>query len=295
MGDVVAIRGDRLSAEINPLGAELWALRDGDGRDLLWGGDPAFWTGRAPILFPVIGCVNGGVIRVAGETYPMAKHGFARRRTFTVVEREAASATFRLEADDETRASYPFEFRLDVRFAIEGGALAVTATAHNLGDTPMPASFGFHPALRWPLPWGGARAEHRIRFDRPEPEPIRRIDSDGLVRPAPEPSPIEDDTLRLRDDLFSDDAVILDRPASRGLVYGAPGAPALRVEFPDMPELGLWTKPGAGYLCIEPWAGIADPAGFDGDIFDKPGIVAIPARAAHRFTLRIATDGQALR
>ncbi|NIJ07423.1 galactose mutarotase-like enzyme [Sphingomonas vulcanisoli] len=289
MSEIVSIKGAGLAAEINPLGAELHALRDADGRDLLWDGDPAFWTGRAPILFPVIGCVNGGVIRVDGKEYPMAKHGFARRRHFTVIAQDEGSATFSLADDDETRKSYPFAFRLDIRFAIEGEALTLTATAHNLGDTPMPASFGFHPALRWPLPYSGARADHRIRFDAVEPEPIRRIDGDGFLRPAPVPSPIEGDTLTIRDDLFSDDAVILDAPHARGLAYGAPGTPGLRVEW-DLPQLGIWTKPGAPYLCIEPWAGIADPEGFVGDIFDKPGIVAIPAGESHSFSMKIARD-----
>lgn len=286
MADIVSIKGEGLSAEINPLGAELWALRDGDHRDLLWDGDPAFWTGRAPLLFPVIGVVNGDVIRVGGAEYPMAKHGFARRREFAVVAREENSATFRLEADDETRKSYPFAFRLDVHFAIADGAISLTATAQNLGDTAMPASFGFHPALRWPLPYGGARADHRLRFDAAEPEPIRRIDSDGLVRPKPEPTPIEGDTLIVRDDLFTDDAVILDAPHSRGLHFGAPGTPGLRVDW-DLPQLGIWTKPGAPYLCIEPWQGMADPEGFTGDIFDKPGIVAIAPGASQKFSMKI--------
>lgn len=287
MTDIVTIKGESLSAEINPHGAELWALRDPEGRDLLWDGDPAIWNGRAPILFPVIGVVNEGVIRVDGITYPMAKHGLARKRDFAVVAQDASFATFRFSADDETRASYPFDFHLDVTFAIEGSALQMAAVAHNLDDTPMPASFGYHPALRWPLPYGGARADHRIRFDAPEGDTIRRIDGDGLLRPKPEPSPIDGDTLIIRDDLFTDDAVILDAPVSRGLTYGAPGFPELRIDH-DLPILGIWTKPGAPYLCIEPWAGIADPESFTGDIFAKPGIVTIAAKSAHAFNMRIA-------
>ena len=289
MADIVSIRGEGLSAEINPLGAELHALRDADGRDLLWDGDPTFWTGRAPILFPVIGVVNGNVIRVDGTEYPMAKHGFARRSRFAVATRSNSSVTFRLEADDETRKHYPFDFQLDIAFTIDAGALTLAATVHNRGDTLMPASFGFHPAMRWPLPFGGARADHRLRFDSAEPEPIRRIDSEGLVRPQPEATPIGGDTLVIRDDLFTDDAVILDAPHSRGAAYGAPGTPGLRVEW-DLPQLGIWTKPGAPYLCIEPWAGMADPEGFTGDIFDKPGIVTIAPQSAQTFTMRIALD-----
>ncbi len=273
---IISIASDALSAGISSLGAELQYLRDADGRDLLWDGDPAVWRGRAPLLFPIVGALRNDQYRLDGSTYTLHKHGFARRSSFTPVAQATDSVTFRLEANDETRAVYPFDFRLDVRFTINGGELAIAAMIANRGATPMPASFGFHPALRWPLPYGQPRDAHRLRFDRPEPAPIRRIDASGLLTPVRHPTPIEGDVLHLVDDLFVDDAIILDRPASEGVLYGAPEGPQIAVGYPDMPMLGLWTKPGAGYICIEPWAGVADPQGFDGDLFAKPGIVAIP-------------------
>jgi len=292
MIDIVRIASPLLSAQINPFGAELHALQDADGRDLLWNGDPAFWTGRAPILFPVVGAVADGVIRIDGHDWPMPKHGFARRKVFTLVEQAPDSATFRLEADAETRAAYPFEFRLDIRFAVEGAALLIEAVLHNPGAEALPASFGFHPALRWPLPFGAARAEHRLRFEQEEPAPIRRIGADGLLRAAPEPTPVEGRDLALRDALFEDDALIFDTPASRRLVYGAPGAPALEIDFPDMPMLGVWTKPGAGYICIEPWQGIADPQGYSGAFRDKPGVIEVTPGATRIFAMRIGIGGE---
>lgn len=288
MTDLVSIRSASLSAEIDPLGAELHSLRDAQGHDLQWNGDPAVWNGRAPVLFPVIGVVNGGVIRVDGQAYPMAKHGIVRRRTWALVAHDEASATFRFEDDAETRASYPFAFRLDLTFAIEGATLSMTAVLTNNSDRAMPASFGFHPALRWPLPGGGNKAAHRIRFDHDEPAPIRRIDSDGLLTPVEHPTPVQGRDLALDGALFVDDALIFDRLTSRGLVYGAPGQRGLLVDFADMPELGIWQKPGADYICIEPWAGIADPEGFTGELADKPGVVSVPIGGTHRFAMSIA-------
>ncbi|TVV69718.1 aldose 1-epimerase family protein [Sphingomonas solaris] len=285
---MIEIAGGGLSAGITALGAELHYLRDAEGRDLLWDGDPAFWTGRAPLLFPIVGGLNRDSYHLDGETYHLAKHGFARRSRFSVAGQTADHVIFRLEADAETRAVYPFDFRLDVRFTLHDGALTVTATVANRGDTPMPASFGFHPALRWPLPYGQPRDIHRIHFARPEPAPIRRLDGDGLVSPTPRPTPIEGDVLPLADALFTDDAIILDTPASRAVTYGAPAGPQLAIDFPDMPMLGIWTKPGAGYICIEPWHGIADPAGFLGDIFAKPGILTFAPGEENAFTMHIA-------
>ncbi|WP_404710746.1 aldose 1-epimerase family protein [Sphingomonas sp. MMS24-J13] len=284
---LVSIAGASLSAEINPLGAELHSLRDGEGRDLLWDGDPAFWTGRAPILFPVVGAVAGGVIRVDGRGYPMAKHGFARRKTWTLVEHDAAAATFRLLPDEETRSAYPFDFRLELRFVIDDKGLSLSATLTNPGQAPLPASFGFHPALRWPLPGGAPRDRHIVRFAEPEPDPIRRIDRDGLLRPAPEPSPVEGRAILVRDAMFEDDAMIFDSLSSRALSFGAAGGTILDIAFPNMPFLGIWTKPGAPYLCIEPWHGIADPEDFAGEYRDKPGVIEVAPGRDHIFAMRI--------
>ncbi|HUO23609.1 MAG TPA: aldose 1-epimerase family protein [Caulobacteraceae bacterium] len=274
--DLIAIRSARLSAEINPLGAELHALRDAEGRDLMWDGDPAVWAGRAPILFPIVGALAGGAYRWRGQSYALPRHGFARRRLFQLVERDASGATLRLDCDSETLSVYPFRFQLDLRFAVEGATLEVTATVRNLGDAAsMPASFGFHPAFRWPLPYGQPRADHRIAFDHPEPAPIRRLDANGLLLTEGLPTPVHGRDLPLTDDLFIDDALIFDRLTSRTLRYGAGEGPQLQIAFPAMPELGVWTKPGAGYLCIEPWRGFADPQGFTGDLAEKPGVFMV--------------------
>lgn len=288
MTDTIRIATDALSAEISTLGAELRILRDEVGRDLLSDGPPEFWSGRAPFLFPIVGAVNEEVIRLRGKTYPMAKHGFARKSEFAIVEQAADRTTFRLEASEATRVRYPFDFRLDITHSLQGTALRTEAVLTNPGGVPLPASFGFHPALRWPLPWGGAREDHRLVFAEAEPAPIRRIDTEsGLVFPDPRPTPVEGDTLAPRDDLFVEDALIFDRLNSRALRYGVPGGRMIRVGFPDMPLLGVWTKPGAPFLCIEPWQGLADPVGYEGDFRAKPYVIELAPGAERRFVMTI--------
>jgi len=294
MPETVTISSPGLSAEISTLGAELRALRDEAGRDLLWNGDPGWWTGRAPLLFPVVGVVAGDEIRVDGQAYPLEKHGFARKSEWALVDHRDTAATFRLEDSDATHASYPFAFRLDMHFAIDGATLSMTAILTNSGTRELPASFGYHPALLWPLPYGAPKEAHRITFAAPEPAPIRRIDGEGLMRPESEPTPVVGDTLAPDARLFEDDAIIFDKLASRSLHYGAPGTRGLEIAFPDMPELGIWQKPGAPYLCVEPWAGFADPQGYTGEFRDKPGVLRLPAGSSHSFTLRITLDAAAL-
>jgi len=286
--EVLTIASTGLSARIATFGSELQDLADGEGRRLQWDGDPAVWSGRAPILFPIIGELAGGHYRLDGRSYAMGRHGFARRSLFEVVSHDDGSAVLRLAANDETRKAYPFEFTLDVAFSLSAATLSVAATIANHGDAPMPASLGFHPAFRWPLPFGQPRAAHDIRFAQDEPAPIRGLDRNGLVKPESFATPVDRDVLVLCDDLFVDDALIFDRVVSRRVTYGAAAGPRIEVRFDDFPALGVWTKPGAGFVCIEPWQGIADPVGFQGEFRDKPGIVTMAAGGSRRFAMSIA-------
>jgi len=281
----VSISSSALSAEIAVTGAELVRLRDRSGADLLWDGDPAVWNGRSPLLFPIVGEVKGNRLTVAGKQYEIGRHGFARTSTFALVGSDAASCTWRLQSSEATRRQYPFEFRLDVTYRIEDATLHMEAEVANTGAVVMPASFGFHPALRWPLPYGKPRDAHEIVFERDEPAPIRRP-IDGLLSAAQFPTPVRDRRLLLRDELFDDGALVFDVLASRSVLYGQ----ALRVDFPRMPHLGIWTKPGAGYVCIEPWQGHASPEGFDGELADKPGIVPISPGATETFAMSISVS-----
>lgn len=288
MTDTIRIATGALSAEFSPLGAELRVLRDEAGRHLLSDGPPEYWTGRAPFLFPIVGAVKDDRIHIDGQSYEMAKHGFARKSLFALIDQQPDRATFRLEADAATRARYPFDFRLDVTHRIAGATLHTEAVLTNPGAVPLPASFGFHPAFRWPLPWGGARPDHKLVFAEAEPAPIRRIDTvSGLVFPEPRPTPVEGDILTVRDDLFVDDALIFDQLRSRSVRFGVPGGRMLRVDFPEMPLLGVWTRPGAPFLCIEPWQGLADPVGYEGDFRDKPHVIEVAPGAERRFAIAI--------
>ncbi len=290
MTALVTITSGALTAMIDPLGAELIHLRDADGRELMTDADPAFWTGHAPILFPVVGMPFEETIRVDGRAYPMKKHGFARRAQFETVEANETSVTFALIDSADTRDSYPFAFRLELTYTLDGATLDIAARVMNPAETPLPASFGFHPAFAWPLPYGQDRAAHRILFDADEPDTLRTIATDGTIAAARKASPLDGRELRLRDDLFAQDALVWDAIRSDAVVYGAPDGPRLRIAFPDTPMLGIWTKPGAAYVCVEPWHGIADPEGYRGAYRDKPGVFEVPAGGEKRIGMRVTLE-----
>ena len=288
------IASDALAAEIAPLGAELRTLSDAQGRDLLWDGDPAFWTGRArrcsfrssANLQGAPTGWTGAATRCPSTASPAARPSWWSRTRTTGSRCGWTRRTPRAQ-------STPFDFRLDVSYAITGATLTLTAVVSNLGEAALPASFGFHPAFRWPLPYGEPRADHRLTFAEAEPAPIRRIDGQGLLTPSEHATPVRGRELHLNDALFEDDALIFDRLASRSLTYGAATGPSLEIAFPDMPLLGVWTKPGAGFICVEPWQGCADPQGFDGEFPRQAGRRADrPRRGAQ---LRHARDASPLK
>lgn len=288
MTDLVEIASEDLTARINPFGAELSSLTDVAGREYMTDADPAFWSGRAPLLFPIVGALAGDTLRVDGDAYAMPKHGFARRSAFRLMGQTADCAVFRLEDSAETRTSYPFAFALEMAFTLSGLTLGMSATVHNTGDAALPFSFGYHPAFAWPLPGEAEKTAHRVVFEEGEPQPIRRIDkATGLLLPEGAQTPVLGRELLLDPELFRADALIWTDLASRRLSYGAEGGAWLDIAFPDTPMLGIWQVPGARYICIEPWQGHSDPVGYAGEFAEKPGVVVLDPGASRSFRMDV--------
>lgn len=273
---MIHLRQGDYEAAFSAEGAELQGFR-WRGQELLWGGDPAWWARRAPLLFPVVGASAAG---------PLPKHGFARDRTWEVMEASAGQAVFRLRDDAATRSIYPFAFDLRLEVALTEAGLRQTARLHNPGDGDLPAQFGFHPAFRWPLLPGTAREAHRLRFGAPEPGLLRRLRGD-LIAVEPRATPVAGRELPLRDALFEADALIWEAPASRSVDYGVPGHPNLRLAW-DLPSFACWTKPGAPFLCLEPWQGLADFEGAEGRLEARPGALRLPPGGTATWTLDLA-------
>jgi galactose mutarotase-like enzyme len=288
MSELVTIGNDRLAAAIAAKGAEIQSLLPRDGGEVMWSGDAEVWPWHAPNLFPIVGALADDLLVHDGQSYPMKQHGFLRHSVCDVVKAEADACAFRLTDNADTHEQYPFAFSLTVNYRVVEDRLECGFVLHNPDDVPLYASIGTHPGFRRPL-GAASRDADVVLFDQPEPAPIRRLGGRTLDA-QPRPTPVEGRVLRLRDALFDEDALIFDRLTSRRIVYGAPGGPAVEVGFPDFPDLGIWAKPGvAPFVCLEPWQGMASPAGFAGEFSRKPGVVALAPGATRewRYFIRL--------
>ncbi|MGA9600046.1 MAG: aldose 1-epimerase family protein [Methylocystis sp.] len=282
------------SARIALFGAELCVWRS-RGVDLIWEIDRRFWDRTAPVLFPIVGATRDGCVRVEGDSYPLSLHGFAWEKDFVVSERREDFLRLELAADEETRALYPFEFLFAVEFSLTPGALENTLIVENRDAKPLPYACGLHPAFRWPL--AGSRAQHALLFDEAENPELPVIGPGGLISSAEKKRvPLEDRSLPLAPELFARDAMVFLDTRSRRVAFDNGEGARILCEFPDFPHIGFWTRPGAPYLCLEPWTGHGDPEDFWGELADKPSMrrLAPGERARHKAVFRFEKAGEGL-
>ena len=111
----VTLRHGALTAQATPQGGELISLTGPDGTEYIWSGDPAYWAGRNPILFPIVGSLKDNTVYFDTKPHHMGRHGFARLSLFSAVEQGMDYVVFELRDNPDTLEQYPFPFRLRVR------------------------------------------------------------------------------------------------------------------------------------------------------------------------------------
>ena len=288
MRDTIEISNGTLSATVRLLGAELCSLRDvASGEEFLWQNESGVWAGSSPILFPLAGRVREGHFVHQGQSYPMGTHGFLKRSVFNSCSRNTYEASLAFSSDKLTLEAYPFDFSLEVDFALHERKLQVRTTVTNRGAEAMYFSLGAHPAFALPVGAGGL-SDWSVVFDAQEKAEVFRLAPGGaLLASAPEPFAFAPgNAVVLSETLFDRDALIFKNIRSRtlALMHRTTGQ-RLTVDTGGAPHLGLWAKPGAQYVCIEPWWGVDDDASTPLALAEKPAMQHLAAGAAEVFTL----------
>lgn len=280
-----SIANQYITVSVKEQGAELCSIKDAGGTEYLWQADPAFWARHAPVLFPIVGKLLNGRYELNGKTYELPPHGFARDMKFSPVQQSESCLVFQLLPTAETRKCYPFEFALNIIYRLNVNSLEISYEVRNNGAKVMPFSIGAHPAFNL----HSAVEECFLEFDKEETLNTTLLGSKGLLTRETAPVLKNSNILPLSKTLFDRDALIFMDAKSDKITLGSHKSPRrLTVEFPGFPQLGIWAKPGAPFVCIEPWFGYADPEQPYGDIMNKPGILQLETGKTFTCTHRVS-------
>ena len=255
------LENDILKIAVDTHGAELSSIyRKDERREMLWQGDPKYWSRKSPVLFPVVGKYKNGKTTYNGKEYSLGQHGFARDSEFTLVEQSENKISFELTSSEETLEKYPFKFRLVCSFELNNDRIIVGWNVENIDDKKIYFSIGAHPAFycnksKDMLTMNGKNIKYNL------------INSDGLY--TPKKYDIESSFV-LHDNLFDNDALIIENSNVTEVSLIDNDKKYLTMKF-DAPLFGIWspTKKNAPFVCIEPWFGRCDGADFEGDITER--------------------------
>ncbi|MGN1014537.1 MAG: aldose 1-epimerase family protein [Butyricicoccus sp.] len=287
------IENEFLTVAVDDHGAELCSIWDKQKQhEVLWQADPAYWKRNAPILFPNVGKHYGGGFTYQGVKYPTSQHGFARDCEFVAVEKTDTSVTHRLTATEETRQKYPFDFVLTVTHTLHGRDLAVQWTVDNAGSERMYFTIGGHPAFRVPVLPDTVQTEYTLRFGRDDlTYYLLDRDSGTANTTRTYALPVHNGVCPIAEDMFAQDALIFDGQIAWAGIALPDGTPFVSLSCPGFPNFGIWAAPNAPFVCLEPWDGRCDNTGFEGEISEKPGVLALESGARYQKAYTITIHG----
>lgn len=274
------IENEKLIVGVKDFGCEITSIKSkATGYEFMWQGNPDIWGGQAPILFPIIGRLIDDKYTLDGKEYDMPKHGFARKMPWEFIGADNNSISFRLSDTDDTRKIYPYEFDLTVTYTLDGDTLCVSHDIKNKNDGVMYFSIGAHPAFNCTI--GDV-----LSFDDNETISTEKI---VLVKSLllPDKTPVLNDEkdIVITKDIFNEDALILSGFKSDNITLNlAEGNRKIVFNLGKAPYLGIWAKPGAPYVCIEPWYGVNDSLVKKNDFSEKTAINATEANSTFNFT-----------
>ncbi|MFD0792691.1 aldose 1-epimerase family protein [Mucilaginibacter litoreus] len=268
------LENEFLKVAIDAKGAQLSSLINKQtGLEHLWQADPDVWAYHAPNLFPIIGGLLNNELHVDGQTYHLNRHGFARQSEFLILDGDEAHAAFSLPYSDATLEVYPYKFDFQVLYTLIDNALRVTYKLINRDQKTVYFSAGGHPAFNVPFNAGETYDDYYLEFEIQEDLQTHKLDKNGQFNGETEPITLTNKKLQLKPSLFANDALVFKNLQSRMVtIKSDKHDQTLSVEFPHFNYLGVWSKPGASFVCIEPWLGCADSAGAPKDITQKEAI-----------------------
>lgn len=288
------LKNDLFEVKLQSFGGALSSIRDRDGVEYLWQGDKAYWSGQAPVLFPICGSIRNNEARsLAGKMLKMPRHGIVRKREFSCINQTEQAVLFALDSDERTLGQYPYPFRLEIQYTLTENAVKTGYRIINKGKEDMPFLIGGHPGFNCPLFSSESYKDYYLEFAKKEtcdvPAPITET---GLIDVFNRtPFLYEQDKLPLSHALFERDAVILDKLQSKTVkLLSKNHTRGIQLDFADFPYLILWSSANHGpFIALEPWLGLST-CNDESDVFEEKRNMQIAAGGTEKeysFNIRV--------
>lgn len=286
---MVTIQNNQLKVTINTKGAELQSIYSSEfEQEYMWSADPQYWAKKSPVLFPIVGTLKNNTYYFKDKAYQLSRHGFARDMEFSVSHQADDTVSFLLTSNDDTLTLYPFKFEFTITYIVNNNTLTVEYKVANKNDDDMYFSVGGHPAFKVPLTNDTDYNDYELKFNKKENAGRWPISNDGLIEAEPEPLLEQTDCLPLTKELFKKDALVLKHLQSNAVRLESDKTErGLQFTFTNFPYLGLWAAPGADFVCIEPWCGIADSVNADQQLTNKEGIIQLAAGGIYKVSWQV--------
>ena len=288
--DMLTLENDILKVEVGETGAELRSIfHKLNGLQYLWDGNPQFWNRRAPLLFPIVGRLKNDTMSYQGQNYHMTQHGFVRDMLFEIMASTTQEITLKCESNSETKMKYPFVWVLYNKYSVNNNILSVESeVVNNSNSEPMLFSIGYHPAFRVPLVENLSYEDYELTLNHVPSSLQRHLIKDGLIDNFTE-SCLKGGLLSLSADTFANDAMVFKNIDTDEIILSSQRSPhGIRFMYKGFPYLGIWSKPNAHFVCLEPWHGIADRVSHDGNFENKEGIIQLASGETFRCGYQVA-------
>ncbi len=287
----IELKRGGLAAAVDTKGGELVSFRDEQGTEYIWSGDPSCWPGRNPNLFPIVGSLKEGRVRIGGRSYEMGRHGFARQMEFSLAEQGEDFAVLELCQSEETLEQYPFPFVLRVRHQLTENGFETRFEIRNPGEEELLFCVGGHTAFNCPMRAGERFEDYRLVFDQVEDACPAVPTAQGLLGGGTGPALDHSDTICLDHAVFDQlDTLIFEGLRSKGVTLRhKDGGRGVHMDFSEFPMVAFWTMANgnAPYICLEPWHGCAAREDESGDFADKPHVIRLAPGAEKRLSYRV--------
>lgn len=236
-----------------------------------------YWKRHSPVLFPIVGKLKRNQSIINGKTYEIFQHGFARDLQFEPITKLDNFHSYVLKSNKATLSRYPFEFELYTTYRLDENKLTTIYKVINTGETNMPFCIGGHPAFKIDKQ-KMETGDYYLEFDQEEEKIHFLYLVDGLIGTEYARNPMATKRIiNLNGNTFKNDALIMKGIMSKkiSLKDKVENKTLLTMNFEEFPYLAIWSKPGAPFICIEPWRGHSDTIKSSGIFTEKNDIVSL--------------------